>query len=1548
MGRRARALGRVGSTVTLFVLVATGSFLLHMDLPVVRRSVAARVNAALASALPGRLTIERIGALGPTGVADVDAHVDDPSGRRVLRVEGARSRIATLELLRSLVSGGDLIVSLSDVRVARADVSLDPDESGALRLERAFVPPQAPPPSAPPARGVRLSIPGAWIGHATVHGQPVGAPLIDADADDSEAAVLVAPGVLGINVTRSSLVARALPGGATARGTLRAHLVQPSPDGSERSVRASWQGTVGGIAQSAEVIASGDELEASLDVPEAKPEDLRGFWPECPFVAPSRAHVHVRGALPWLYLRARVSVGDGTAAIQGPITVDDELHASLHVSAWSIDSHVLAASAPHSDLSAHGDVLLVATRGGAVGGLLALDLDGGSVGATRVPATALIGQLTSDLYSQPTLRARATLLVREPGAPTEVMLALAPKGTSFELAFDATTRIDRLEAVPRIGALARGELRARARGTVDLGARRIDAQVDATGGMLGAGGVELREAKVTAHANGPLTAPWIDAALSGRGLAAAGLRFDDVLAESHGPLSGTAVSASMRGYGVNVTGQADVTVDNGATLRDVFLNVERGRDRARAKAALVRIGAGEVRVENAEVDGIGAPLSATLQLSPGALLLRARSRGLDLARIGRLTGVSQVSGGRLALDVDASVRRNGADGRIVLDLTQASLSGLRDLKAHVDAKLEGRRASGEASAGVGDLGTIDLKLTAGEIGGAGPLAWSSWRDGWGTLIVAAHVDLAKLATRVPPGSLPFGKLAGALDVDGRLARDSARDLTPDVDLTARTTGLVLAGATTPWRIEGVDASVHVTVDGDTGATGIDAQVADAAGALAAVAASSHAVPYSLVFSSDEPLVDVLRSMPFEARLTLPERDLATLPPVLGTRGMHGQLAAQVGWSGSLVAPVVDIKASLARGRAQVTLLALPVDLMLSAHYDGERATGTLQAGARGKTVLQADASVDARAADLVAGLRGGAVPWRASGHAKLTRFPVQSLAVFDDHQMSGRASGDVTLDGWHEDARATLALTFEQLQVGDIPVRAASLQASVDGSKADASTRIDQEDGYAEAHAHFGAHWGAALLPSIDASQPAEVALAASQFRAQLLLPFVSGTFADLDGRIDADARWQIDPASKAVRPQGTVTLTEGVFELNALGGEFHDATARITLTPDGLIRAQDVSARGVTGKVEAAATARLDGLAFAGARAQLQVSRRDPLPLVVDGVQVGIFDGQVALALDPSHESKGGLDVHVDLPSARLQLPLSSAHAVQPLGPLPGVRTGIQHGPGDFVAVPLDATADSSDKGTEAAPRARIAVHLGKDVQVTRGTDLDVRLEGSATINVADDVDATGQIQLPSGTIDVQGKKFTIERGTVTFVDDPTNPQVVLTASWVAPDGTTVYADFVGPLKTGKVTLRSEPALSKNEILSLILFGTADAQAPSSTGQSAQGSGALGVAGGAAAQPINRALGGVNQMLEGFGLVGGISAKVDTSQTTPRPEVELQIARDISFQVAMVLGVPPPGANQDRTLFTLDWRFVRQWSLETTVGDAGTSILDLVWQHRY
>jgi translocation and assembly module TamB len=297
-----------------------------------------------------------------------------------------------------------------------------------------------------------------------------------------------------------------------------------------------------------------------------------------------------------------------------------------------------------------------------------------------------------------------------------------------------------------------------------------------------------------------------------------------------------------------------------------------------------------------------------------------------------------------------------------------------------------------------------------------------------------------------------------------------------------------------------------------------------------------------------------------------------------------------------------------------------------------------------------------------------------------------------------------------------------------------------------------------------------------------------------------------------------------------------------------------------------------------------------------------------------------------------------IEVPTLHVELPLTSTQDVQALGDIEGVRIGT-NGPKGFVPERLDAArvqlAAPSNK------KLQVTINLGKDVEVKRGATLKVALEGKPSITVTDAVRATGQIRLVRGTIDVQGKSFDIENGTVTFVgDDPTNPQVVVTASWTAPEGTRVYADFVGPLKTGKVNLRSDPTLPKNEVLALLLFGTPDALTPNSQTSTAGSSAGAGVAGSAAAEPVNRAL-------ESYGL-GGVTTRVDTSQANPRPEVEVQIARDISLQVAYVIGTPPPGQNPDTTLFTLNWRFIRQWSLETTVGSSGTSILDLIWQYRY
>jgi len=198
-----------------------------------------------------------------------------------------------------------------------------------------------------------------------------------------------------------------------------------------------------------------------------------------------------------------------------------------------------------------------------------------------------------------------------------------------------------------------------------------------------------------------------------------------------------------------------------------------------------------------------------------------------------------------------------------------------------------------------------------------------------------------------------------------------------------------------------------------------------------------------------------------------------------------------------------------------------------------------------------------------------------------------------------------------------------------------------------------------------------------------------------------------------------------------------------------------------------------------------------------------------------------------------------------------------------------------------------------------------------------------------------------PGGFLDVQGKKFEIESGTVTFTGAPNNPTAEITAGWSAPEGTRVYADFVGPIKTGKVNLRSEPARSKSEIFAIIMYGS-DQDASEGQGQAADTTTQMaGMGGGLATQGLNKAI---------RGLTGSdfATVRVDTSSSAnPRPEIEFQIARRISLQLATVFGQLPLD-RPDRNFASINWRFKRNWSAQTTVGDQGSSTVDLIWQRRY
>ena len=399
------------------------------------------------------------------------------------------------------------------------------------------------------------------------------------------------------------------------------------------------------------------------------------------------------------------------------------------------------------------------------------------------------------------------------------------------------------------------------------------------------------------------------------------------------------------------------------------------------------------------------------------------------------------------------------------------------------------------------------------------------------------------------------------------------------------------------------------------------------------------------------------------------------------------------------------------------------------------------------------------------------------------------------------------------------------------------------------------------------------------------------------------------------------------------MSFSEGVVEAPAIGEEFHDVKAKVTLSPDGTIKLEDVAARGLSGLITASGDARLDGTTLLGADLNVDIRKGQAIPLDIQGTNLGSAYGNITVKAVGTPDGKSltvavnVLHFHVDLPETGVP------RSPQGLGDAPSVHIGVYRSGDRFLILPTDGApvklvaarnlavqpvpsgggvesakpveppAGQAQAAADTTPGLALTatVKIG-EVEVVRGQDLAIALDGNLTAKVGAATVVRGDIHLKSGKLVVQSKPFTIEKGTISFVgDDPSNPEVSVTAGWNAPDGTHVMADFIGPVKTGKVTLRSEPPRPKSEIVALILFGTADGSASTPYATKSPGT----------EQQAGTAVGGLatDGLTKGLDQLTGmdVTAKIDTSDSSnPRPEVEVQIAKDISLQLAVVLGTPP------------------------------------------
>jgi translocation and assembly module TamB len=1470
-----RALGRVAAIAALVVVGVALTLLAVLDTPWVRRLAVSEANHALANALQGRIELESLGELSPFGIGRADVTVFDPQGKEVLKAQSIRVRLATWTALRSLLfDHGPIDVVIPELSVERLDVRLDEDARGQLGIANAFGPKSAPTaPSTKPGRGVRLTLSRIAVARVVARGNVTGSEPLDAGIDAFVGAVIYAPDALEASITNAAVAARRLGGAIDVSGSLQGHVLDRFAAGVLPDATLSWHGVAGNIANALSVTVQGEILQAVLDAPAVPPQDVRALWAASPFVKPGRLHVEAHGPKSNIAVMLRAAVDDATIAADGAIAVGDGV------------------------------------------------------------------------------RGHVTLVAEVPGGRAQVSARLSPEGSRRVAHFALEARVADLGRIPELPLPVQGSASAAVRGSMDLGAMVVDADVAGDVVDLTQGDNRVGRATLDARVRGPVGAPEVDALLQARALAFGGRRIDWVDVGVRGSPGGGRLTMRAQGPDIpSLDASTDVQVGAGITLKRTRVVLTRGSDRATVSVPMVTLRGDSVRVSDARIEGVGGPAMVTVETEGNGMTVRAVSEGLDLGALARIGGMqSTVSGGTLALDVDADLRRDGARGRVAIRLDRGAFGTVREVSGAAAIALDGRTVTGRLHVDSGDVGKLDVDAPKLVLPPGGPLSSTAWRRAWGDITVDGRADLAKIAEIVPADRFPFAQAGGMVAIKAHVARSDADAITPDVDFAVTTKALhlvpkvaavrdidgVLVVQSPPWRLEGMDFDVSTRVSGRSGRVDLSMTARDAKGPFARVEGDCPNWPWNDALHAPQRLSSDLLATAFEVHVTVPRRGLGGLPAMLRQDLVAGTVEADIRATGTAIAPRVDVTATVRDSVFASSANPVPIELRVSGRYDGKRANVTVSGRADGRDVVRSEAQADLDAGALL-GARGGTDPWTGSVRAHFDGMPLKAITALDDKMVSGRLSGDVTLSGLHREGRADVELSIDALRVGSVAYKSGRIMLRADGRQLNGELHIDQGDGFVDAKVDAESSWGAALVPTLSPGRPIRAQLASKAFRVAALLPFVDGVFDELDGRLDADARLELDPRARASRLSGTVALTHGTVEAIAGGGEFHDISADVSLSPDGSFELKKLSASGMTGRLEATGSGRLAGTRLLSAKATVTIPRGASIPVSAGGSELGSVDGRVEVSATSAGRN-GALQLQVTVPSLRVTLPEGSSGDVQALGLMPDVRIGAHRGnPATFVLLPApktEAPASASSGGVTVAARL-------EDVEVLRGTDLKIDLDGAMNVQPPN---VTGQIRVKQGgTLVLQGRTFTVDSGTVSFVGpDPSNPEVVVRAGYTAPDATVIYASFVGPLKTGKVTLTSEPSLPQQEIVELLIFGTTggpQAQSPSTGPESS----VVGAVGGEAAQPLNHAL---SQM----GL-GAVRANVDTttSSTNPRPEVEIQAAKDISFKVAVVLGQVPPGVNPDHTLLTVAWRFLSRWSLASTLGDAGTTIFDLLWQRRY
>jgi translocation and assembly module TamB len=1522
------ALYAIGLPVTFGAAVALG-IVLHLGTAPARRITARLLSDVLTSQLRGRFVVKKIDDVDLWGIDGADLVVDDQAGHRVLEAHGLRARASILPILVDVLRGaGAIDVVVARARIDRVVAMIEQSGDGTPTLFEAFMPRPRSASSMAAGPVVRVWLPDAAIQSGRVQGRVSPLPALDVDLAGVSGSVLAGSARSEVRVKRFSINVRG-PRSETARGTAETIVQIPSLMGENLGVWGTFDGYVGDVQVAMRAGLDGNKLKITADLPRADATAVRALVPALPIYDPISLHLDASGTLPNIRATGRATVGDGTFDYRGDVSLSGNGTAQLVLDGKGVDLRSFVPNLPQSKLDASATVTVAGGPDDSFTGTLSLRSSPFEVQGTPVPPATVNAQFSASGASGsvvfeggPNLQSKA-----------DVAIVAGEGEKTAAIDVDWMARVPDMAKSPWLSVAGRGAASVHAKGRIEEG--KLDARVEATVDGFSRGEVSLDHASFSGTFGGPVDDLVVRGALSGRGLAAGPARFSSVEARVAGPIHRVEWSTSLGGEGavkVDVAGRLEPSV-KGVVLSDLGLRASKGDVTVTGKARSLRLETDGVAIDGIVIDEAGAPIRGSLRFAPGITTVRAQAERVDLERLVSTFIPHKKLSGHVSFDVDAKLGSGGESGHFSARVEDGSVLGLSGVSGRAEATLDGRRFSGNAKIEAGAIGSLEVVAADAELAGDF-LALRSWTRATGKVEAQAEVSLEKAKEQLEWLRASFDNVAGIVHGKIGLSRDQAeagKGVTPTVDVQAWTEGLKVTAMAGQWRSEGLGLLVRAHLDGSTQLAQATAGIVDDADkehpfcALTVIGDLSK----SELFSKPERFRTTLPGLPLTASLALSRRAINSFPEALRPP-LDGDLEAVATMTGTWRAPQFAMHARGYGIRLAGGAFDLPLDADLGATYDASLAVARLKLRPKNGGLLDLTSEIRAPLSALFEGGADLAKAWEASGTAQLSDFPLASLPFSADRQIEGQATGTLAFSGLNRTPQGRGEIKLEGVRVQGAQFPRGRVQLSIEKGKASLMASLDQAQGGLSARGNASVDWGTSIVPRIDPAKTMDASVIARDLRGSALLPVLEGVFTYFDGRIDGGFNLRQEPTESGIARtvDGALTVREGAFQIPEVGQMFHDARVNVVARGDGRVQITDVSAGGTTGRLTGSGNLVLRGFDFESGTGQIAVAKKEALPLTLEGVSFGNAWGTLDLSAKRADERT--IQVDIKIPQFRTEMPESSGRNVQDLDDNPKIKVGriVQ----DDKLVPILLGEPKETRSADALGW-HIVFNLGREVSVRRGSQMDISVSGSPVVDLTDRARLSGSVDFTGGWVEVLGKRFEVEHGAASFDgDDPSDPVLAVTSSWEAPDGTRIHVDFVGPLKSASPSFWAEPARSQTDIMAILLSGSAE---------QATGSTAAGIAGGVATADVNKVLSSVVPL--------DVTTRVDTSAAqNPSPEVAVQLSPKVMAEISYRTKTPLPGEKTDRVMLTIDWRFLPAWSIATTLGDQGSSVMDLLWRYRY